>query len=122
MTGQRTMEMSGTSWGTLGKIRIESGDPPKGLGLVGGPSARSVTHQGTLGEFRDGSGDPLGDLQRVGDPPGGLVRFGGPPGGKGQVEGPSGRSRTGWETLPEVREETKDPPGGLGQVWRPTGR
>ena len=77
--GQGTLEETGTDRGTLGEVRdglrdprggpaLWSGDPLRGLGRVGGLSARSGTGRGTLGEVRDGLGDPWGGPERVGDP------------------------------------------------------
>ena len=99
-------ERSGTSWETLGEVRVGtcypragSGrveDPPKGPGRVRGPSERSGTCRGTLGEVQDVSGDTRRGL--------------------GPVGGPLERSGTGRGTLGEVRDGSWDSRGGPGHI------
>ena len=56
------------SWGTFGEVWDESGDPPRGPALFGGPSGRCETSWGTLGEVQNGSGHPPRGPGQVGGP------------------------------------------------------
>ena len=93
-----------------------SGDPLRGPGRVGGPSAMSETGRGTLEEVRDRLldswigpgwvGVPRESLGRVGELRDGME---GPRGDPGWVGGPSGRSKSGRGTLGKVRNGLGDP-------------
>ena len=93
-------------------MRDGSGDPQEGLEWVR--------------EVWDGSVDPRGGLEWVGDSRVGLGRIGGPSGRAGTGWGPSVRSRmgrwnlggsgTGWGTLGQVWNGSRDPRGGPRRV------
>ena len=105
-----------TSHRTLREVRDGSEDHREGLGRVGGTSGRSKMGRGTLRDVRDGSGDTWGGLGWVGGPSGRSGTGRDPRGSPRRVWGTNRRSGTGWGTLMEVWDGSREATGGPGRV------
>ena len=116
---------------TLPEVWNWSGDPLGGTEVVGRPSRRTGncrrqsrmcgTGRESIPEVLKWSGDPFGGPEVVVDPPGGVELVGRPSRRSRSGRRQSRRSGTSKETLPEVRNWSRDPPGGLEVVGDPLG-